>query len=348
MEHLRSHGPNADRTVEYDFEGNPFGITEDGAIVPGSVAGGLFTTAVAADHGKPIYRTDRLQRELDGIAAALGFEDMAREAFGNAVYCATAAGSTQDEIVIRWPVLANVGAGAGYLAMVLDKLPGVKRPVYEVDEITGGDTLVLASTMSEVAPIAGVRVVLIAKRKPLPHPGDYPNPSFGFKRGAQWYVFDCVAVEVSTATLVGDLLELDATGGAIRPSGLWDFSGATVTGLRGSLGAVFDGVGDPIEAGASFEAVIPYAWSLQGVRFIANGVGDLTIAIKTQSFAGFADSGFTDIHPTPPAMVADDQFEDTTLTGYTTSFPSLTCIRIQVVSAATITKASVVLDILKG
>lgn len=116
----------------------------------------------------------------------------------------------------------------------------------------------------------------------------------------------------------------------------------------GSIGVNFDGGGSTIFPGALWEGIVPYPWHLVGVRFIADQSGNFTVNIKTQPFSSYFPGGFVNIHAAAPQMVGADQFEDTTLNGYTTAFDSHTCIQVVADNVVNLTRCTVVLDVLRG
>lgn len=242
-----THGPTATETVETDFEGKAFVITERGAIVTGTITSGVFTADAIG--GQPVYRVDRVQKEVDAGLGLLGLTDMQREAFSVDYYLVADRGSTTSAIKVLEPAIANVGTGCGYILEIGDNEPGQPRPPYTVDSITGNDTINLTSAMSEDPPAAGVRMRLIAKRKPLPSTSDFAHPAFGFKIGSDWFVVRPSTREIWRATESGGVLSKVASGsgncnlviGATagngnvtvnhQPRGNWDFSSATVSGI---------------------------------------------------------------------------------------------------------------------
>jgi hypothetical protein len=244
-----THGSRASETVETDYEGNAFLITRLGAIVTGTVTAGIFTADAIS--GQPIYRVDRLQRELDGALGFIGLVDMQREAFAVDYYLIADTGSTTTNIAVLEPAIANVGSGCGYILEIGDNIEGQPRPPYIVDSITGNDTIVLTGAMSEEPPAKGARMRLIAKRKPLPNATDFPLPAHAFQVSGNWFVYEISTRKIWRATLnivtgridktssgSGDCdLVIGATEGNgnvtvnHKPRGNWNFSSATVTGI---------------------------------------------------------------------------------------------------------------------
>lgn len=239
-----THGPTATEIHEPDLEGNDFVIGNVGQIVPCTRSGSTLTKRVAAAPNR-VMLPSRLQREMEIVFGLWGFDDMAHEA-DLPYYAVTKSGSTTSAIKILEPVLAN--ATAAYQVWVLD---GTPRPPYTASSISGGDTVNLASAMSEAAPAAGVLVIIRYPPKLLPNSTDFTNPSIGVKVGGTWYVAERGTGKVWRATAGADLAKiatgsgtLDLPVGAVagnanitvnnKPRGNWDFSAATVTGLPGS------------------------------------------------------------------------------------------------------------------
>lgn len=254
MTRYKTHGATAVETVEVDFEGKAFVITERGAIATGTISSGIFT--LDGTTSLPSYRPDRLQREMDAAIYFMGLTDPQREAFYTNYYCVTDTGSTTSVIKIAEPTLPAMAATASHTLHILDAYDGPPRPAYTVDSVSGGDTITLTGAMSEAAPGAGVKCILIAKRKPLPDASDFPNPSFGFKIGSNWFVIESSTGKIWRASLSGSTLSKVASGSGAadmqigwtagngnvtvthKPRGAWDFSGATFTAASIPVSAV--------------------------------------------------------------------------------------------------------------
>lgn len=213
----KTHGPNAEETVELDFELGAFLFTGTGSVVPGTIDGsGVFT--VSGGTNQPVYRLDRALRELDCLAGLLGLVDMQREAHLD-IFCTADAACTTSAIKVK-ETLANASAGCGKWLAIGDELAGQPRPLYLVDSITGTNTINLAAPMSQAAPLEGAPLCLKAARKPRPNPAHFTLPAIGFKVGSQWCVLEQASRTIYAATLSGSLLDKYA-GAPVTVAQVW-------------------------------------------------------------------------------------------------------------------------------
>lgn len=360
-------GPRADTAVIRDLEGKLFVIGPREEIVA-ALASGSSVSVDATDASTPTMLPQRLQREMDAVLRWLGFEDTARETTG-IVYGSTKAGSTTSAVKVGFPYLANDATGGGTL-IILD---GIARPAYAIATITGHDTVNLTGAMSEAAPATGVSVRVCPAVKPTPSASDFPSgKAFGVKDGSgNWYVIDpsSASFKVYRASLSGTTLSKVASGSGtltlkvgavagngnitvtIKPQGNWDWSDATVTGIStggtGTIGVTFDGEGSTIAEGTIASVYVPYAFQLLGVDMLADDDGNIVVNIASQLRSGYTPHGFSDIHDAPPQIASDDEFSDTTLTGYTTSFSAGTVLQFQAVGVTAFTRLTVTLTVRK-
>lgn len=105
------------------------------------------------------------------------------------------------------------------------------------------------------------------------------------------------------------------------------------------IGFSFDGAGSPLAAGTICTHV-DYAGAIQAFTMTSDVSGNATVDVQTVSYASWTGpasaSSITDSHT--PSMTAAVKFQDTTLTGWTTTLTANTEVCFVLSSPATITK----------
>jgi hypothetical protein len=111
-----------------------------------------------------------------------------------------------------------------------------------------------------------------------------------------------------------------------------------------AIGAVFDGSGSVLAAGAQGEVPVPYSAIIQSVVVVADTSGSIEIDILKASFADFP-SMTSIVASAPPTLSAAQKSEDTTLTGWTTAITAGDILRFSITSVSTITRAEIGLKV---
>lgn len=111
---------------------------------------------------------------------------------------------------------------------------------------------------------------------------------------------------------------------------------------------VIDNAGSPIMPGESIDIEVPFNCTITRATVLANDVGDLEIDIWKTTYASFPPT-VTDsiVGASPPEIVSDEKYLDTTLAGWTTAISAGDILRINVVSAAVISSATLILRVQK-
>jgi hypothetical protein len=126
----------------------------------------------------------------------------------------------------------------------------------------------------------------------------------------------------------------------------WVAAPAGATGL-GMVIAVFDGGGGVPSADITFDVPVPWDGTIIGWTMLSDVAGDAEVDI-----ASVAPGGAMPVFPgdaitgsAVPSMTGDDQVSSTTLTGWTTTVTQRHIYRFKLVSAATLTRLTFVLEV---
>ena len=123
---------------------------------------------------------------------------------------------------------------------------------------------------------------------------------------------------------------------------------ATVSTGSGSAGLEFviDGGGSAISTGIKFDYELPYAGVFTAVRMFADQSGSIVVDLWKDTYANYPPTNADSITASAkPTISSATKSQDTTLTGWTTSFSAGDVIRVNVDSCTSITKATVSLRI---
>jgi hypothetical protein len=169
----------------------------------------------------------------------------------------------------------------------------------------------------------------------------------------------------------GDAGAVGATGptgptgvtGATGPTGPTGVTGATgptgVTGATGPTGPtgpgnatrsitfVIDGGGATITTGIKGDLRIPFSCTITGVTLLADQAGAIVIDIWKDTFANFPPTDADSITASAPPTLSnpDEESEDTTLTGWTTSISAGDILRFNVDSVTSIQRVTLALSV---
>jgi hypothetical protein len=118
---------------------------------------------------------------------------------------------------------------------------------------------------------------------------------------------------------------------------------------------VIDGGGATLTTGAFVDLFIDFACTVQGVTALADQTGSVTVDIYVCTYAQF-DAGAT--HPVaadkitasaPVAISSANKYQDTTLTGWTTSIPAGRVVRFIITGTpTTITRVETSLKVVRS
>lgn len=156
------------------------------------------------------------------------------------------------------------------------------------------------------------------------HAGDPSGPS----NGDLWY--DSVANEL-TARINGANVALSGAAAAITET----------------IGITVDGAGSAISTGTKGAYRLPYAGTITRWTLLADQSGDVEFDIFLDPFASYPPTTSI-VASAPPELTAADSATSTTLTGWTTSVSVGDVFGYEVVSAATLTRVTLQLDITRA
>jgi hypothetical protein len=116
-----------------------------------------------------------------------------------------------------------------------------------------------------------------------------------------------------------------------------------------ALQFMIDGGGSAITTGVKGDLYIPFSGTITGVVLVADQAGSIVIDLWKDSYANYAPTDADSITASaPPTLSSAAKSKDTTLTGWTTSLAADDLLRINVDSASTLTRVTLILLITKG
>jgi hypothetical protein len=125
---------------------------------------------------------------------------------------------------------------------------------------------------------------------------------------------------------------------------------AFLTGLNMHAAVVFviDGTGSAITTGQKGHLEIPFACTIQRATLLADQAGSIVVNVWKTSYAGFPPAvGNKITAAAPPTISAAQSSQDSTLTGWTTALSAGDILAFNVDSAATITRVTLSLFVLR-
>jgi hypothetical protein len=112
---------------------------------------------------------------------------------------------------------------------------------------------------------------------------------------------------------------------------------------------VIDGAGEAITTGIKGDVMVPFAATVDRVTLLADQSGSAVIDIWKTTLADYPPASADSITgSSKPSLSSAAKMQDTTLSGWTTSIAAGDVLRFNVVSAATITRLSVILSVTKA
>lgn len=115
-----------------------------------------------------------------------------------------------------------------------------------------------------------------------------------------------------------------------------------------SITFIIDGGGAAITTGQKGHLEIPFACTIQQVTMMADQSGSIVVDIWKDTYANFPPTDIDSItSTTPPTISAAQKSQDSTLTGWTTSIAAGDILAFNVDSAATITRVTISLKVVK-
>lgn len=188
------------------------------------------------------------------------------------------------------------------------------------------------------------------------------NPTRGYVRlvkrddPTDWILFALTGVTIATGYRKLTLTAVDFSGAnpfADADNIVLHFTPAGNVGVgvtdQSGIEAVIDGGGSAITTGVKGYIEVPFDCEIQAVRLVADQSGDIVVDIWRDSYANFPPVNADSITGgNEPELTADQKYEDTTLSGWTTSLSAGDWLGFNVDSAATVTLVTLSLTVFKS
>jgi hypothetical protein len=118
---------------------------------------------------------------------------------------------------------------------------------------------------------------------------------------------------------------------------------------KATIAFIIDGLGSPITAGIKGDLRVGFPCTITKASLLASPIGSVVVDIWKDNYGAFPPTVADSITAAAkPTIVADDQYEDAVLTGWTTAILLGDTLRYNIDSASTVTKLTVLLDVQKG
>lgn len=115
--------------------------------------------------------------------------------------------------------------------------------------------------------------------------------------------------------------------------------------LLSTIGATFNGSGSAITSGSKTWVYVPWAGTINNNTITCDQSGSIQFDVQTSTYSGFPGSLASIVSSDPPAISSAQKSQDSTLTGWTTSFSAGTVVQFSVTSATTVTNCTIVLQL---
>jgi len=114
----------------------------------------------------------------------------------------------------------------------------------------------------------------------------------------------------------------------------------------GSIGITIEGEGSVITTGSKGYIYVPFACTITSATLLADQAGSIVVDVKKCAYGSFPSTASITASAAP-TLSSEQNSQDTTLTGWTTSVSAGDVIEFEVVSVATITRATLILKVTK-
>jgi len=115
-----------------------------------------------------------------------------------------------------------------------------------------------------------------------------------------------------------------------------------------SITFIIDGGGSAITTGIKGDLRIPFACTINRVTLLADQTGDIVIDIWKDTYANFPPTDADSITgSSPPTISSGTKYEDSTLSGWTTTINADDILRFNVDSCSSITRVTLSLKVTK-
>lgn len=159
-------------------------------------------------------------------------------------------------------------------------------------------------------------------------------------------------VLIPTTPAEKDVLSYDAT------ATVWKNRTLSAAGIAASshnhsstetINIIIDGGGTAITTGVKADLLIPYTCTISAARLLADQTGSIVVDIWKDTYANFPPTAGDSITASAkPTLSSALKYEDTTLTGWTTSLAAGDYLRVNVDSATTVTRVVLVLTLTRS
>ena len=168
-----------------------------------------------------------------------------------------------------------------------------------------------------------------------------PTLASGTGTKGDWYL-----VSVAGSTNLDGITDWEIGDNAIFNGTTWNKVDNTDGTTISHLSFTVDGNGFAITTGIKGDLIVPFACNITGYTIVADQTGSIQIDLWKDTYANFPPTDADSITASAPvAISASDKGQDTTLTGWNTTLAAGDIIRVNVDSAATIERVSVILNI---
>lgn len=116
-----------------------------------------------------------------------------------------------------------------------------------------------------------------------------------------------------------------------------------------TINVIIDGGGSAITTGVKGDVELPFAGTISAARMFADQTGSIVVNLWKDTYANFPPTVADKITASaPPTISTADKSQDTTLTGWTTTFAAGDVLRVNVDSATTITRVTLSLTVARS
>lgn len=164
-----------------------------------------------------------------------------------------------------------------------------------------------------------------------------------------YYLAEMLLKDSAEALILQFAKSIGGTTAGVIVHGVWDFSGATVTGVVGvrPITIGFDGGGSTLVVGATRYVYVPYACTISAVVVDAqNETGSIVLDLWVDVIANFPPTVADTITASAkPTLSAAKVSRDATLTGWSKSVAAGSYIACRIESVTGLTKVQLTLEV---
>lgn len=257
--------------------------------------------------------------------------------------------ANNDPIVLHFTPAGDAGTAAGEEAVPWTVAPTQVAHGYAVGDWLrhNGTSYVKAQADSATNSRAvGVVVEVVDADNFVLQAGGYVEVLSGLSAGSQYYLSPSSAGAITTTEPTAeDQISKPVLFATTTTSG-WILNHRGLFVKQSAIEVVIDGGGSAITTGIKGDLEVPFDCVIVAARMLADLSGDLVVDIWKDTYANFPpDNADSITGGNEPEISGNDQSEDTTLSGWTTSLTDGDILRFNVDSVATITRATLSLTV---